>query len=88
MTWLNHKAAGVPGSVRGMALAHTKFGKLNWNEVVLPAVKLAEEGFTVNGVLANGLNRVLADPKTTNAEFNASTASPMARGGKPATRSS
>ena len=69
VTWLNHKAAGVPGSVRGMALAHKKFGKLKWSEVVLPAVKLAEEGFTVNGVLANGLNRVLADPKTTNAEF-------------------
>jgi gamma-glutamyltranspeptidase/glutathione hydrolase len=69
VTFLNHKAAGVPGSVRGMALAHKKFGKLKWSEVVLPAAKLAEKGFTVNGVLANGLNRVLADPKTTNAEF-------------------
>ena len=35
----------------------------------MPSVKLAEDGFAVNAVLANGLNRVLADPKTTNAEF-------------------
>jgi gamma-glutamyltranspeptidase/glutathione hydrolase len=69
VTWLNHKAAGVPGTVRGLALAHAKFGKLKWSEVVLPAVELAEKGFTVNAALAGGLNRVLADPKTTNAEF-------------------
>ena len=59
----------MPGSVRGMALAHKRFGKLKWSDVVIPAAKLAEEGFRINGVLANGLNRVLADPKTTNAEF-------------------
>jgi gamma-glutamyltranspeptidase/glutathione hydrolase len=69
VTWLNHKAAGVPGTVRGLALAHKKFGKLEWKDVVMPAVKLAEDGFTVNAVLARGLNRVLGDPKTTNAEF-------------------
>ena len=69
VTWLNHKAAGVPGTVRGLALAHKTFGKLKWADVVLPAVQLAEDGFMIDGVLANGLNRVLADPKTTNAEF-------------------
>jgi gamma-glutamyltranspeptidase/glutathione hydrolase len=69
VTWLNHKAAGVPGTVRGLALAHKKFGKLEWKDVVLPATKLAEDGFDINAVLANGLNRVLADSKTTNAEF-------------------
>lgn len=69
VTYLDHKASGVPGTVRGLALAHKKFGKLAWKDVVMPAVRLAEEGFTVNAVLARGLNRVLADPKTTNAEF-------------------
>ena len=69
VTWLNHKAAGVPGTVRGLALAHAKYGKLPWKDVVTPAVQLAEKGFTVNAALANGLNRVLGDPKTTNAEF-------------------
>ena len=70
VTWLDHKAAGVPGTVRGLALAHAKYGKLPWKDVVLPAVELAENGFTVNAALAGGLNRVLADPKTTNAEFS------------------
>jgi len=69
VTWLDHKAAGVPGTVRGLALAHTKYGKLAWKDVTAPAVELAEKGFTVNAVLARGLNAVLADPKTTNAEF-------------------
>jgi gamma-glutamyltranspeptidase/glutathione hydrolase len=69
VTWLDHKAAGVPGTVRGLALAHAKHGKLPWKDVVLPAVELAEKGFTVNVVLAGGLNKVFADPKTTNAEF-------------------
>jgi gamma-glutamyltranspeptidase/glutathione hydrolase len=65
----DHRVAGVPGTVRGLALAHEKFGKLPWREVVRPAVELAEKGFVVNAVLANGLNRVLSDKNTTNAEF-------------------
>jgi gamma-glutamyltranspeptidase/glutathione hydrolase len=69
VTELDHRAAGVPGTVRGLAQAHQKFGKLRWRDVVMPAVDLAEKGFTVDAVLAGGLNRVLANPKTTNAEF-------------------
>jgi gamma-glutamyltranspeptidase / glutathione hydrolase len=69
VTAFDRKAAGVPGTVRGLALAHKTLGKLQWAAVVMPAVQLAEEGFAIDGVLANGLNRVLADPKTTNAEF-------------------
>jgi gamma-glutamyltranspeptidase / glutathione hydrolase len=69
VTWLDHKAAGVPGTVRGLALAHAKYGKLAWKDVVTPAVELAEKGFAVNAPLARGLNGVLADAKTTNAEF-------------------
>ncbi len=69
LTWLSHQAAGVPGTVRGFALAHAKHGKLPWKDVVMPAVKLAEDGFPMNAVLAAGLNRVLGLPDTTNAEF-------------------
>jgi gamma-glutamyltranspeptidase/glutathione hydrolase len=69
VTSLDHKAAGVPGTVRGLALAHAKFGKLPWKDVVLPAVELAEKGFVVNAALADGLNRVVGSPLTTNAEF-------------------
>jgi len=57
---LGARIAGVPGTVRGLALAHQKFGKLPWKDVVRPAVRLAEEGFTVDAYLAAGLNRVLA----------------------------
>ena len=65
----DHKVAGVPGTVRGLELAHKKYGKLEWKAVVMPAVELAEKGFAVNAPLASGLNKVLADKQTTNAEF-------------------
>jgi gamma-glutamyltranspeptidase/glutathione hydrolase len=55
---LGHKVVGVPGMVRGMALAHQKFGKLSWKEVLEPAVKLAQEGFVIDRQLANSLNHV------------------------------
>ncbi|HZY91143.1 MAG TPA: gamma-glutamyltransferase [Gemmataceae bacterium] len=55
-TWYSHKAAGVPGTVRGLALAHARFGKLPWKEVVLPAVRLAEDGFQIDDSLAGSLN--------------------------------
>jgi gamma-glutamyltranspeptidase/glutathione hydrolase len=55
-----HKAVGVPGTVRGLAGAHQRFGRLPWKEVVLPAVKLAEEGFLIDAQLAGSLNGVVA----------------------------
>lgn len=58
---LTQKAVGVPGTVRGLWLAHEKYGKLPWKRLVSPAVKLAEEGFAVTPYLAGSLNRVLAE---------------------------
>ncbi len=55
-------APGVPGSVRGLAMAHKKFGKLPWKDVVMPGVTLAEQGFAVSEGLARGLNREVAGP--------------------------
>jgi gamma-glutamyltranspeptidase/glutathione hydrolase len=55
-----HRVVGVPGTVRGMELAHKKFGKLPWKDVVMPAVKLAEDGFAMSEGLACSLNNVLA----------------------------
>ncbi|HXD88621.1 MAG TPA: gamma-glutamyltransferase [Urbifossiella sp.] len=69
VTGFDHKASGVPGTVRGLALAHRRFGKLPWQDVVSPAMKLAEQGFAMNAVLAGRLNNVLASKNTTNAEF-------------------
>src|SRR5262249_47531115 len=55
-----HKPVGVPGTVRGLALAHQRFGKLPWKDLVLPAVRLAEEGFVLNEQLASSLNWLAA----------------------------
>ncbi|CAN5434457.1 gamma-glutamyltransferase [soil metagenome] len=66
--WTSPKSSGVPGTVRGLALGHSRFGKLPWKQVVAPSLKLAE-GFTVDGPLARALNHILEDAKTTNAEF-------------------
>ena len=43
---IGHLAAGVPGSVRGMWEAHRRFGTLDWEGLVEPAVALAR-GFEV-----------------------------------------
>ncbi|MBI2614891.1 MAG: gamma-glutamyltransferase, partial [Gemmatimonadetes bacterium] len=43
-----HLAAGVPGSVAGLAEAHRRYGKLTWTQVVAPAIRLAHDGFVVD----------------------------------------
>jgi gamma-glutamyltranspeptidase/glutathione hydrolase len=62
LTAAGYLAPGVPGSVRGLALAHRKFGKLPWKDVVMPGVRLAEQGFVMSAALARGLNREVAGP--------------------------
>ena len=58
---LGHRTVGVPGTLRGLEMAHKKYGKLPWRDVALPAVRLAREGFAVDAVLAADLNRLVAD---------------------------
>lgn len=41
------RAAGVPGTVRGLEYAHRKYGRRRWRELVEPAVRLARDGFPV-----------------------------------------
>jgi gamma-glutamyltranspeptidase/glutathione hydrolase len=53
-------SAGVPGTVRGLGLAHARFGKTPWAELVRPAAQLAREGFPISAELARSLNRQLA----------------------------
>jgi len=53
-------AAAVPGTVRGLGLAHARFGKTPWADLVLPAARLARAGFPISADLAGSLNRQLA----------------------------
>ncbi len=41
-------AAGVPGSVAGMALAHERHGTDAWGDLLQPAVRMAQEGFVLD----------------------------------------
>lgn len=50
-------AAGVPGTVAGLFLAHQRFGTLPWFHLLKPAIKLAEEGFIVDFRLAESLKQ-------------------------------
>jgi len=46
-------AVGVPGTVRGMEVAHQRFGSLPWARLLQPAIRLAEDGFLVHKKLAS-----------------------------------
>ena len=56
-------SAGVPGTVRGLGLAHARFGKTPWAELVRPAARLARDGFPISDDLARSLNRQLGPPE-------------------------
>jgi gamma-glutamyltranspeptidase / glutathione hydrolase len=52
------RAAGIPGVVRGLELAHRKFGKLPWRELVEPAVQLARDGVVLDSFHADEMAAV------------------------------
>jgi gamma-glutamyltranspeptidase / glutathione hydrolase len=55
-------AAGIPGTVAGLALIHQKYGsgRLTWAQLVAPAQRLAAQGFPVTAALARDM-RASAD---------------------------
>ncbi|GGW86059.1 gamma-glutamyltransferase [Salegentibacter mishustinae] len=50
------KASGVPGSVDGMFTAHERFGTLSFEELITPAIKLANKGFKITAHQARNYN--------------------------------
>ena len=48
-------AAGVPGSVAGLAYAQKKYGKLTLAETLAPAIALADKGFEISYALSRSL---------------------------------
>ena len=57
------KAAGIPGTVAGLAMARDKFGTIAWADLVAPAIALARDGQTVDSFhaedLVNGAERMM-----------------------------
>jgi len=42
------RAAGVPGTVRGLELAQREYGRKTWAELLNPAIELARDGYPVS----------------------------------------
>ena len=54
-----HLASGVPGSVAGFFATH-KYGKLDFKEIIQPAIELAEKGFVITKAEAQSFNNTRA----------------------------
>lgn len=54
-------SVGVPGNVRLIAEVHRRWGRLPWARLFEPAIRLAEEGYSVSPWLASALS--LAGPR-------------------------
>ncbi|MFK7842366.1 MAG: gamma-glutamyltransferase [Sphingorhabdus sp.] len=52
------KSVGVPGNMRLMEMAHKKWGKLPWEKLFEPAIRLAENGYVVSVSQASWLRRL------------------------------
>lgn len=46
------RSVGAPGTVRALAMAHHRYGKLPWATLFEPAIALAEQGFVISPRLA------------------------------------
>jgi gamma-glutamyltranspeptidase / glutathione hydrolase len=59
-------AVAVPGTVAGMELAHRRYGRVAWSELLAPAVTLAEQGMLMDWyaslMIASATRQLAQDP--------------------------
>lgn len=48
LSTIGNLSVAVPGTVRGLAMAHKRYGKLPWARTLAPAIRLARNGFLVS----------------------------------------
>lgn len=56
-------SVAIPGQIAGLAVAHSKYGKMKWEQLFNSAAELAERGFTVTKKLTAMINSFAADLK-------------------------
>lgn len=56
-------AAGVPGTVAGLELAHQRFGSKPWADLVAPAIALAREGHALDQSHADDMQKAAGQMK-------------------------
>ena len=60
------KSVGVPGTLRALALAHARHGRLPWAKLFEPAIRLADQGFAISprlhDMLAKETHLAAAEP--------------------------
>jgi gamma-glutamyltranspeptidase / glutathione hydrolase len=72
-------AAGVPGLVKGILEIHEKFGSLTREQIMAPAIEMAEKGFVIYPHLGNAIN----EQKALLAKYPASKAIFLKANGEP-----
>ena len=62
-----YRAVAVPGTVKGLDLALARYGRLQRERVMAPAIALARDGFVLGAadtaIIAHGAKRLAADPE-------------------------
>ena len=54
------RSVAVPGTIRGLELAHRRFGTMTWSQLIQPSIAMARDGFIVDAAVAKSTNETLA----------------------------
>lgn len=78
------RAVGVPGMMRLLEMLHKRFGKVIWKDLFVPAINLAEKGFTVtprlSAMVDYDYDRLSAASSATKLYFMPDAATPIQAG--------